>query len=55
MLELRLATRSNDGAVEAIIPNNQVEYNIANLQSQALATINFKKYLFPTNNKERSL
>lgn len=55
MLELRLATRSNDEAVEAIIPNNQVEYNIANLQSQALATINFKKYLFPTNNKERSL
>lgn len=55
MLELRLATRSNDGVVEAIIPNNQVEYNIANLQSQALATINFKKYLFPTNNKERSL
>ena len=58
MLELRLATRPNafdSGEVEAIIPNNQVEYNIANLQSQALATINFKKYLFPTNKKERSL
>lgn len=57
MLELCLVRPSAFGneEVEAIIPNNQVEYNIANLQSQALATINFKKYLFPTTNKERSL
>lgn len=56
MLELCLVRPSAfSDEVEAIIPNNQVEYNIANLQSQALATINFKKYLFPTNNKERSL
>ena len=57
MLELCLVRPSafGNGEVEAIIPNNQVEYNIANLQSQALATINFKKYLFPTTNKERSL
>ena len=57
MLELRLVRPSAFGneEVEAIVPNNEVEYNIGNLQCQALATINFKKYLFPTNNKERSL
>lgn len=57
MIELGLATRPNyyeRGEAEVIMSNHQVEYNIADLQSQALANINYKKFLFPTN-KKRSL
>lgn len=52
MIELGLATRPNyyeRGEAEVIMSNHQVEYSIAGLQSQALATLNYKKYLFPTN------